>query len=139
VGLVREYVKRDANGERLESNPWFTDAVTWEVDPGYESYTVIRGYTVEKPKAIHGSPARITVRYDVIGWIVPVVAEWIFMEQEGEEVFEFVVVQTEEGWRIDHPQIGQHVLAEIVAARPARSPEDAARIRELATQVPAEP
>jgi hypothetical protein len=139
VGLVREYVKRDANGERLDANPWFFQAVTWEVEPGFESYTVIRGYTVEKPKVIHGSPARITVRYDALGWIVPVGAEWIFMEQTGEEVFEFVVVQTDQGWRIDAPTIDQHVLAEIVAARPGRSPEDAARIRELATQAPAEP
>ena len=139
VGLVREYVKRDAQGERLGPNTWFFDAVTWPVEQGYESYTVIRGYTVEKPKTIHGSPAKITVRYDVIGWIAPVGAEWIFMEQTGEEVFEFVVVQTDEGWRIDAPQIDQHVLAEVVAARPARTPEDAARIRELAAQVPAEP
>jgi hypothetical protein len=139
VGLVREYVKRDANGERLGPNPWFFQAVTWEVEPAYDSYTVIRGYTVEKPKAIHGSPARITVRYDVLGWITPVGAEWIFMEQTGEEVFEFVVVQTDQGWRIDDPTIDQHVLAEIAAARPGRSSEDADRIRELATQAPAEP
>jgi hypothetical protein len=139
VGLVREYVKRDANGERLGPNPWFFEVVTWEVESAYESYTVIRGYTVEKPATIHGSPARITVRYDVLGWIAPVGADWIFMEQTGQEVFEFVVVRTEEGWRIDAPQIDQHVLAELVAARPNRIPEDAARIRELAAQVGAEP
>jgi hypothetical protein len=139
VGLVREYVKRDANGERLAHNPWFFEAVTWEVEQAYESYTVIRGYTVEKPKVIQGSPARITVRYDVLGWIAPVGAEWIFMEQTGEELIEFVVVRTEAGWRIDEPAIDQHVLAEIVAARPTRSPEDAVRIRELATQAPVEP
>ncbi len=139
LGLVREYVKRDANGERLGPNTWFFGAVTWPVEQGYESYTVIRGYTVEKPATISGSPAKITVRYDVLGWIVPTGAEWTFMEQVGEEVFEFVVVQTDAGWRIDAPQIDQHVLAEVVAARPARTPADAARIRELAAQAPAEP
>jgi hypothetical protein len=136
VGLVREYVKRDADGERLGPSTWFADAVTWPVEQGYESYTVIRGHTVEKPKAIHGSPARIAVRYDVLGWIAPMGAEWVFMEQVGEEVFEFVVLRTETGWRIDAPQIDQHVLAEVAAARPSRTAEDAARIRELAAQAP---
>jgi hypothetical protein len=63
-------------------------------------------------------------------------AEWVFMEQVGEEVFEFVVLRTETGWRIDAPQIDQHVLAEVAAARPSRTAEDAARIRELAAQAP---
>ena len=134
LGLVREYVKRDAAGERLGSNSWFFDAVTWEIEPGYESYTVIRGYTVDRPKAIEGSPARITVRYDVIGWIAPVGAEWVFMEQVGEEVFEFKVLRTDTGWRIDAPQIDQHVLAEVAASRPSRAPEDAARMRQLAAE-----
>lgn len=138
VGLVREYVKRDASGERLVPSLWFADAVTWEVEQAYESYTVIRGYTVERPARIEGSPARIRVRYDVIGWIAPVDADWVFMEQRGEEEFEFVVVRTDAGWRIDEPQIDQHVLAEVAAARPSRSADDAARIRALAGQAPAD-
>ena len=134
MGLVREYVKRDANGERMEPTPWFAGAVTWEIEPAYESYTVIRGYTVEKPTTVQGSPFRITVRYDVIGWIAPLDADYVFMEQPGIERFEFVVTKGDQGWRIDEPQIDQHVLAEIVAGRPTRSAEDAARIRELAAQ-----
>ena len=138
VGLVRQYVKRDANGERLESNPWFFDAVTWPEDPAYESYTVIRRYAVQPPRTIVGSPAEITVFYDVIGWLVPGGDGLTFLEEEKQEVFKFVVVQTDQGWRIDEPQIDQHVLAEVAAARPSRTPEDAARIRELAAQVPPE-
>lgn len=139
VGLVRQYVKRDANGERLGPNPWFQEVVTWPQDPAYDSYSVIRAYAVEPPPTIPGSPARIPVRYDVIGWIVAEGRRTTFLEQEKEEVFEFVVLRTDDGWRIDEPQIDQHVLAEIAAASKALSPEDAARIREVAAQAAAEP
>jgi hypothetical protein len=139
VGLVRQYVKRDANGERLGPNPWFQEVVTWPQEPAYDSYTVIRGYAVEPPPRIAGSPAKIPVRYDVIGWIVPEAGRAAFLEQEKEEVFEFVVLLTDDGWRIDEPQIDQHVLATVAAASKALTQEDAARISELAAAAPAEP
>jgi hypothetical protein len=55
------------------------------------------------------------------------------------EVFQFVVVRTDEGWRIQSPQIDQHVLAEVDAASEDLAPEDRARIQKLATEFPAEP
>ena len=135
VGLVRQYVKRDANGERMETNPWFQGAVTWPDDPGYDSHTVIRAFTVVPPKTVAGSPARIKVSYDVIGWVVASG----FIPQEKVEAFEFEVALTDEGWRIQAPQIDQHILPEIAAAISFLAPEDAAHIRELAAQPPAEP
>ena len=138
LGLVREYVKRDAAGERLRPSAWFQQVVTWPDEPGYDSYTVIRGYEVERPKAIAGSPARIMVRYDVIGWVVWRDSELIFLDQPKDERREFVVIRDDAGWRIDEPQMGQRVLAEVAAATGALSAEDAARIRELAAQPPPE-
>jgi hypothetical protein len=135
VGLVRQYVKRDANGERMEPNPWFQGSVTWPDEPGYDSHTVIRAFTVVPPKNIAGSSAKIAVRYDVMGWIVASG----FIPQEKVEAFEFEVAQTAEGWRIQAPQIDQHILPEIAAAVSILAPEDAARIRELAAQPPVEP
>jgi hypothetical protein len=135
VGIVRQYVKRDADGERLGPNPWFESIVTWPQDPGYDSHTVIRSYKVEPPKSIAGSPARILVRYDVLGWIVSTG----FIPQDKQEAFEFVVVRTDDkGWLIDAPQIDQHILPEVAAAVKFLAPEESARIRELATRVPPE-
>jgi hypothetical protein len=108
--------------------------VTWPQDPAYDSMTVIRRYAVEPPPTIHGSPAKITVRYEVIGWIVPGKEHSGFIPGDKIEVFTFVVVLGDEGWRIDQPQIDQHVLAEVAAARESITPEDAALIRELAAE-----
>lgn len=139
LGLVRQYVKRDAQGERLGPSPWFEEVVTWPMDPAYDSYTVIRRYEVEKPATIVGSPAKITVRYDRMGWIETQEGQPVFLEQPRVEVFTFIVLLGDGGWRISAPQIDQHVLGEVVAANDSLTPEDAARIRELTAQVPAEP
>jgi hypothetical protein len=135
VGLVRQYVKRDANGERMEPNPWFDSVVTWPQDPGYDSHTVIRAFTVVPPANIAGSPAKIVVRYDVIGWVVASG----FIPEEKIEGFVFEVALTDEGWRIQAPQIDQHILPEVAAAIAFLTPEDATHIRELAAQPPPEP
>lgn len=135
VSLVRSYVKRDGNGERLGPNPWFDGVVTWPQEPGYDSHTVIRTYEVQPPPTIAGSPAKIPVRYDVIGWIT----SSGFISQEKLEKFIFVVVLTDDGWRIQAPQIDQHILAEVALKIGFLSAEDAARIRELAAAAPAEP
>jgi hypothetical protein len=134
VSVVRQYVKRDANGERLGTNPWFESVVTWPQDPGYDSHTVIRSFQVEPPPTIAGSPATIMVKYEVIGWIV----SSGFLPQEKLEAFPFVVVRTDEGWLIQSPQIDQHILPEAAAAMKFLTPEDATRIRELAAAPPPE-
>lgn len=136
VGLVRQYVKRDANGERLQSNPWFQDATTWPDEPAYDSFSVIRSYTVVPPATIAGSPAKITVRYDRIGWAIPEVGQLRFIAQWLPQVVVFVVVRTDEGWRIESPQIAQRVLAEVAAATGFFTAEDAARMRALAAEAP---
>jgi hypothetical protein len=128
LGLVRQYVKRDAEGERLGPSPWFGPVVTWPDDPGYDSLTVIRSYKVETPKDIGGSPVTILVKYDAIGWI----ASSGFIPQENLEAFDFVVVRTEDaGWQIDQPQIDQHVLFEVAAGLKFVTAGDSALIREL--------
>ena len=136
LGLVRQYVKRDANGERLEENPWFQEVVTWPMEPGYDSYTVIRQYTVERT-TVHGSPARIPVRYEVLGWVVPGAERSGFLPDPRIELVEFVVVRDDQGWRIGEPQMDQHVLASVVASDRWVSPDDAALIRDLAAATPA--
>ena len=136
LGLVREYVRRDAAGERLRGEPWFQDVVTWPMEPAYDSFSVIRSYTVVPPKSIAGSPASITVRYDRIGWAFPEVGRLRFVAQWLPQAVVFVVVRTEEGWRIDAPQFSQKVLAEVAAATGAFSDEDTARIRSLGAEAP---
>lgn len=138
VGLVRQYVKRDADGERLRGEPWFQDVVTWPMEPAYDSFSIIRSYSVLPPKTIAGSPARITVRYDRIGWAYPEVGSLRFVAQWLPQAVVFVVVRTEEGWRIDAPQMAQRVLAEVAAATGFFSEEDTARIRTLAAEAPPE-
>jgi hypothetical protein len=136
VGLVRQYVKRDANGERLEENDWFQEVVTWPMEPAYDSYTVIRQYAVEPPPTVHGSPARIPVRYEVLGWVIPGAERAGFLPDPRVELVEFVVVRDDQGWRIEEPQMEQHVLASVVASDRWVSSEDAALIRDLAAATP---
>ena len=138
ISLVRQYVKRDGDGERLFSESWFQDVVTWPHEPGYDSFTVVRKYTVERPRDIQGSPAKVPVRYECIGWVVPAQDHPVFIEGDRIEVFTYVAVRGEGGWKIDAPQIDQHILAEVAASRENMTPEDAARIRELASESPAE-
>lgn len=139
VRLVQEYVRRDGLGERLRTNPWFDSVITNpEHEPGYDGFTAIARSRV-RPLGSNGDTVRVEVVYDVVGTIRQVAegggkTGMRFLPRGGSEVVEFPVVRTPRGWRIESPQIDQHVTPGVILSSPLiRLPEaDQAKLRALA-------
>ncbi|MGH7645492.1 MAG: hypothetical protein ACREMR_07885 [Gemmatimonadales bacterium] len=132
IRLVREYVTRDANGERLTTNPWFLNVVIWEDEPGYDRYTLIKGYEVRSIRA-DSSTARVEVGYERLGYVQTTGRNTVaFQSAQGLEVRVFTVALTDNGWRIVAPQLDQHVLVEPALRHSPFTAEDRTRLQQLA-------
>jgi hypothetical protein len=108
--LVRQYVDRDAQGERLRFSPWFAGAVVWPDDPGYDQFTLISGWEIG-PAWGSGDTVRVTVKYDVVGQaFAGTEGDRRFMPNAGSRSIEFKVVLSARQLKIAGPQIEQHVL-----------------------------
>lgn len=100
--LVREFVRRDANGEFLQSSDWFTRAVDC---PGHEGApdvpTVVRGY---KLSIVYRDSAelRAEVTWDVIG-------KGDAMKSTT-EVDLVRAIHTPFGWRVASPALDPHQM-----------------------------
>jgi hypothetical protein len=122
IDLVAEYTRRDGDGERLETNPWFLGVVSWEDEPAYDSYAVIRAVALGAA-AVKADTVRVPAVYERLGWVETSgrgTARLIV--KPGQETRVFVVVRMEGRWIITDPQTEPHVLATIALAR---SPLDA--------------
>ena len=126
--LVQEYARRDAAGERLRTSDWFNDAITEpDQEPGYDSFTAIRSYTVT-PAARVGDTVKISVVYDVIGSMQQVVDHdtttgFRLDRHDTTETVIFPVVRSPSGRpKIVSPQIDQHVLAATILAKQTLPP-----------------
>src|SRR6266704_2966850 len=105
IRLVREYVSRDANGERIRRNTWFFNVVTWSEEPGWDSYIVVRGFQISPVRA-DSSTARVTVTYRVAGYVRTTGRTTAaFVDDTATETRIFTVALTDNGWRIVAPQI----------------------------------
>jgi hypothetical protein len=131
-----QYVKRDGAGERLGPAPWFEEVVTWP----RTAYDSARSSGSTRSTAAHHSRVTGEDRGSLRGDRLDRAGKEHlgFIPGDKIEVFTFVVVRDDVGWRIQEPQIDQHVLAEVTAARKL-TPEDAALIRQLAAEPPSEP
>lgn len=131
VRLVREYVERDARGERLRSNPWFLNAVIWEDEPAFDSYTLISRYEIV-PLHTDSSTGRVEVTYYRAGYVRTTGGRTVSFEPDtGREVQVFTVALTFNGWRIVAPQLDQHVLLDAALAQSPFSAADRNRIEAL--------
>jgi hypothetical protein len=131
IQLVKEYVERDAKGERLQTNPWFLDVVAWPDEPGYDSYTVISGY-VATPLSADSSTARVRVDYRRAGYVRTTGARSVEFEQSiATESHVFTVALSDNGWRITAPQIEQHVLVETALSLSPLNEGDKDRLSKL--------
>lgn len=114
VRLVAEYVRRDAEGERLTTDPWLDSAIVEpEREPGYDSFTVIESCSARFLRAT-ARAAAVEVRYHVIGRSRAVQLSsgtigFRIPPADTVETATFKVVLTKIGWRIAGPQIEQHV------------------------------
>ena len=115
-GLVRDYVGRDAHGERLRTAAWFLDVAVWPEEPAFDSYTVIGGYTVDQAVA-RGDTVSVVVTYHRLGWIESTQDSARLIISDSVERHEFLVMLTNLGWRIIAPRLDPHVLADTILRR----------------------
>lgn len=129
--LVREYVERDARGERLKSNPWFLNAVIWEDEPAFDSYTLITGYQLRMLHA-DSSTGRVEVAYARAGYVRATGDSSVsFQPDSGREVHVFTVALTFNGWRIVAPQLDPHVLVGPALTQSRFSPADRRQVQAM--------
>ncbi len=107
VALVREFVRRDGKGQFLKTDDWFMGAVSCpELEPGPDTFTVVRSYKVKPPTRKGRDEVRIEVEYDVLGQF-----SLRFRPGPTRVTRVFTVVRTPHGWRIQSPALDPHVLA----------------------------
>ena len=108
--LVRQYVDRDAQGERLQFSPWFAQAVVWPDDPGYDRFTIVSGWEIDSAWGT-GDTVRVPVKYNVVGQASAGTEEDVrFKPNASSRSIEFKVVFRGRIPKIAGPQIEQHVL-----------------------------
>ncbi len=91
--LVREYVKRDANGEFLQTNEWWNSAVACpECMGGPDTFTVISSYKIRKI-----SNLQFEVTYDIEGTL----SGASFKTEKRKDPESFTVVKTQWGFKLD--------------------------------------
>lgn len=114
--LVVEFLRRDAEGQFLQTDDWFNGATTCPGhEPGPDGYTVIRSYT---SSIVRRTTDEITVAVtsDVMGWT----GHGGFTARPSIHVDTVMAVRTPFGWRIDDRErsaLRQLVLESTAAAR----------------------
>jgi hypothetical protein len=127
--LVREYVRRDGEGQFLEPDDWFTSALACPARVRrHNDATLVAGYAV-MPRSQGADTARIGVTYQRLGDLDRGGSGSRFLSRKGMEVDTFVVVRTAAGWRIAAPLLNQHVLPKTALAKFRLSREDSQAIR----------
>lgn len=140
VALVREYVSRDARGERLGDEAWFSRVVTWPEEPGWDYVTVIQAFRVAG-MTLGRDSARVEVRYAVAGIIEPAdERRYRFTPDPSTVVQVFTVVREGSAWRIDSPQINQHITPQVAARHYSAvlAPDGVQHLNQLAAEAAAE-
>lgn len=100
--LIREYVRRDAGGEFLNSNKFWLSA-TECAGGGSDFAQVITSYTIDS-LGIRADTARFAVQYRFLGDLLQGPAG--FAPKVRTETDTFVVIRRSYGWRI----VGQHEM-----------------------------
>ncbi len=70
IGLVQEYLRRDARGERLRASVWFQETELWDESPGYDENSVITAYALETTRS-DSVRAEVGIAYFRVGTVVP--------------------------------------------------------------------
>jgi hypothetical protein len=131
VQLIDEYVRRDAQGERLGNAGWFLNNSVWEDEPAYDRYAVVSRSEIE-PLSGDSSTARVRVIQDVVGFVTgDGDRKALFTEERGVETTVFTAVLMDNGWRIAAPQRPQHVLVDSVLRKAPFDSSTRARLQLL--------
>jgi len=102
---VFNYCSLDYEGKRLQSNHEWQDYITWDVESGWDHFTVVEDFTIN---AIHvtDNTAIAQVEYTVVG---EVDGAQFTQQASQQKTVKFSLNNTTEGWRIDKPLIPPHV------------------------------
>lgn len=92
--LVQEYVKRDANGEFLQTNDWWNTAVACPACMGGpDTFTVISSYQIKRAGEL---------KYSVVYQTEGRISGDAFTPQKKKESQSFTVVKTDWGYKLDN-------------------------------------
>jgi hypothetical protein len=112
TALVKEYARRDAAGEPLSASFWVPSAPAWANEPGWNAFTVIRGYSVA-PAVVTGDSALVAVTYSQLGQVAHSGGPGLhFVLDSATETVVFALRRTGGGWKITAPDLDKHVLIE---------------------------
>ena len=133
--LADEFLRRDATGQFLGSNPWFegaTDCPGHEAGP--DTYTMVAGY-VTTPLTTTDSVVRFVVTYRALGEVHADATDSSVFDENARTVVDTLTVRhTTYGWRVRSPALWLRVLADSAFAEAKYRPfhtSDAERIRTL--------
>jgi hypothetical protein len=112
--VVDEYCRLDLNGARVGGGlavHRIFKLVTWEVEPGWDTITVVRSYRlIDSRKTKTG--AEVRVEYQVLGEIPANTLEL----KAGSEIITFVLRRSGTAWKIEKPVFQPHLSIEAAIA-----------------------
>ena len=129
--LIAEFLRRDAAGEVMQANDWFSGATDCpHHEGGPDTYTLIASYEI-RPLARLDTSVAVEVRSHRLGLVTAGVNGSQFDEDVGEIADTVRARRTGYGWRIASPALRLFVRADAPARRLDLLPADSARVVEL--------
>jgi len=105
--VVQEYCSLDLNGARVGGSlgvPRIFKLVTWTVEPGWDTITVVRSYRLIDSRGTN-TEAEVRVQYQTLAEISATVLD----PKTATETVTFVLHRFGSSWRIEKPVLQPHV------------------------------
>lgn len=107
--IVKLFCDRDFNGVRLKAHNM--ELTTWHAEPGWDGVVIIKDYKITSC-SIENEIVVVSVKYYILGTCYGDELNKA-MESDTEEAI-FKVLKTDNGWKIDDPQLVPHVSVKTV-------------------------
>jgi hypothetical protein len=104
--VVEAYLAADLGGAQTASETWpsFARYAVWPDAPGWDTFTIVAGYTVSA-----AGPARVKVVYHVLGVLEGEQAR----AERREQTVVYRLVRRRGAWKVAAPQLEPHVSPEV--------------------------
>ena len=117
VDVLRSFCQLDSNGVRLNGGRWSVpnSYVTWDVEPGWDSLTIVRGFRINPLGEDMQGKVSVLVEYEILGklagfeWVPVSTSDTTSAYSNSLESVEYQLTNTQSGWRIAKPVIQPHV------------------------------
>ena len=128
--LLDEYLKRDGQGDFTSEDPWLDSALTCPGHlPGWDMSTIIKEYSVAARDTL-GDTVSFVVTYRTAGGLSSDNKFYPATSDSKVQTATFTVIKTDWGWRIDGPQVNQHILPAVVWRKWHVAPSESTAIAE---------